>query len=316
MVKKSKVKALVLFSGGLDSRLVVKLLQDQDIETELVYFKLPFGCSCCNDSSCNFNFSQLNRSRLHIMDCTKGKLFKKYLQVVRNPKYGYGKGMNPCIHCRIFMLGEAKKIMKSLDCKFIATGEVLGQRPMSQYKQALFNIEKESKLVGKILRPLSAKVLPVTKMEKEGLIDREKLLGIVGRKRNIQIQLANQYNIKFPNPAGGCLLSDNEYSIRLLDLLKQGEPSFWEIESLSGFRHFRNKGKIILGKNHEENIRLIELNKKLKYNIITPAADNPGPTCVYQNGEDKIIADDLIKAYSSKDLSLRNKFEHLRIKSI
>lgn len=316
MIKKSKVKALVLFSGGLDSRLVVKLLQEQGIETELVYFKLPFGCSCCNDSSCNFNFSQLNGSRLHILDCTKGKLFKKYLQVVRTPKYGYGRGMNPCIHCRVFMLIEAKKMMKSLGCRFIATGEVLGQRPMSQYKQALFNIEKESKLVGKILRPLSAKLLPKTEMESEGLVNREKLLDIVGRKRNIQIQLANQYKIKFPNPAGGCLLSDKEYSVRLLDLLKQGEPSFEEIESLDGFRHFKNKGKILLGKNHEENLRLIELNKKLKYNLITPKPDSPGPTCIYANNEDKTLAEELVLAYSNRDLGLRNKFEHLRIKSI
>ena len=107
MVKKAK--ALVLFSGGLDSRLVVKLLQEQDLETELVYFNLPFGCGCCNNLQCNFNFSQLNKARLHILDCNKGRLFREYMKIILNPKYGRGRGLNPCISCRIFMLKEAKK---------------------------------------------------------------------------------------------------------------------------------------------------------------------------------------------------------------
>lgn len=310
-----KVRALVLFSGGLDSRVTVKLLQEQGIETELVYFSLPFGCGCCNNTNCNFNFSQKNNSKIHIVDCNKGKLFKKYLAMIKNPKYGYGKGINPCISCRIFMLKEAKAIMKKLKCSFIATGEVLGQRPMSQYKKALYNIEKESKLAGQILRPLSAKLLEPTKAESLGLVNREKLLGIHGRTRVVQIELAKKFNLTYPNPAGGCLLCDENYSIRLRDLFKHNKnSSVEEIQSLTGFRHFRDKGRILLGRNYEENIRLQELNKKLKYNIIVPKQTSPGPTVVYENKKDKSLAEALLSVYSNSDLKERDKFESLRIK--
>ena len=309
-----KVKALILFSGGLDSRLVVKILQDQGIETELVYFNFPFGCGCCNNLSCNFNFSQINSAKLHILDCTKGVLFKKYLEIVKDPKYGYGRALNPCISCRIFMLKEAKKLMKKLSCEFIATGEVLGQRPMSQYKQAMINIEKESKLVGKILRPLSAKLLEETKMEKEKLVDRSKLLAINGRKRNIQMELAKKFNITYPSPAGGCLLCDKLYSIKLKDLLKSNlSPSPEEIETLNGFRHFRNKGKIILGKNEKENFKLVELNKVLRYFCIVSSTSSPGPTAIYENQEDKPLVEDMIKVYAGKEIKEREKFNKFNL---
>jgi tRNA U34 2-thiouridine synthase MnmA/TrmU len=307
-----KPRALVLFSGGLDSRITVKILQEQGIETELVYFKLPFGCGCCNNLDCSFNFSQVNDVKMHVINCEKGNLFVKYLDIVRNPKYGYGRGLNPCISCRIFMLKEAKKLLKKFKCDFIATGEVLGQRPMSQYKKALFNIEKEANLSGKILRPLSAKLLPETEAEKNKLITRTSLLGINGRKRSVQIALAKKYNIKYPNPAGGCLLCDREYSARLNDLLKHKNPSFEEIKTLALFRHFRSKGKIILGRNKDENRIILDLNKKLKYFIIIP--NNPGPTCIYENKSDKELAEELILAYSENNLELRKKYDNLRIR--
>ena len=109
MKEKNRTKALVLFSGGLDSRLVVKMLQEQGLEVELIFFKLPFGCGCCNDSQCNFNFSQTTGAKLTMMDCTKGKLFNEYLQVIKNPKFARGTGMNPCIDCKIFMFKKAKE---------------------------------------------------------------------------------------------------------------------------------------------------------------------------------------------------------------
>lgn len=314
-IKSKKARALVLFSGGLDSRLVVKLLQEQGIETQLVYFSLPFGCGCCNNLECNFNFSQKTNSKITIIDCFKGILFKKYLKMIKDPKYGYGRGINPCISCRIFMLKEAKKLMSKFSCDFIATGEVLGQRPMSQYKNALINIEKESNLEGKILRPLSARLLEPTKVEAIGLVNREKLMSIHGRTRIAQIELAKKFSMPYPTPAGGCLLCDENYSVRLRDLLKFNKnPTPSEIQSLNGFRHFRNKGRLILGRNLTENLTLQKLNKKMKYNIIISAQNHPGPTALYENKKDKSLAEDLVAAYSNSDLSQREKFENLRIK--
>jgi hypothetical protein len=186
---------------------------------------------------------------------------------------------------------------------------------MSQYKKAILNIEKEAKLSGKILRPLSAKLLPQTKAEKSGLVNREKLLAINGRKRTMQLELAKKFNITYPTPAGGCLLCDKNYSIKLRDLfLYSKNPSSEEIQTLAGFRHFRSKGKIILGRKHEENLLLQELNKKLKYNIIIPSPLNPGPTALYESKQDKELAEQLVKAYSNADLKERDKFESLRLK--
>ncbi len=305
-------KALVLFSGGLDSRLAVKLLQEQNIKIEAIFFLLPFGGGCCNDVLCSFRFAQMQGIRLHIIDCTKGLLLREYLSIVKKPKYGYGRGINPCIDCRIFMLKKAKKLAKKIKADFIATGEVLGERPMSQHRQSLMLIEKESGLIGKILRPLSAKLLPETDPEKKGLIDREKLLDIHGRNRKKQIALAKKFRISYPPPAGGCLLCEDTYSRKLKDLFKhKNKISIEDIKVLNIGRHFRKNGKIILGRNKEENEKLQLLNKKLNYNIIIP--EIPGPTVLFENKKDKKTALDLQKAYSSKNLELREKFEKYRL---
>lgn len=161
-----KTKAVVLFSGGLDSRLAINLLQDQKIEVIALYFNLPFGTGCCIPS-CAFNFAQVQGIPLKIIDCTKGKLFQKYIKTVKKPKYGYGTAINPCVDCRIFLLKKAKEIMKKEKADFVATGEVLNERPMSQTKNKLILTEKESGLQGKLLRPLSAKLLPETIAEKK-----------------------------------------------------------------------------------------------------------------------------------------------------
>ena len=123
--KSKKAKALVLFSGGLDSRLAVKLLQEQGINVETVLLKLPFGGGCCNDELCSFRFSQMQGTKLHIISCTKGKLLKEYLEIVKKPKFGSGKGINPCIDCRIFLLKHAEALGKEIKADFLATGEVL-----------------------------------------------------------------------------------------------------------------------------------------------------------------------------------------------
>lgn len=175
----SKIKALILFSGGLDSRLAAKIMEEQlgKENIECINFLLPFGTGCCN-SNCSLNFCQKQGIKMKIVDCTKGKLLEEYLKIVRKPKFGYGTGLNPCIDCRIFLLNKAREYADKNKFDIIVTGEVLGERPMSQHKNALFLVEKETKLEGKLLRPLSAKLLPETEAEKEGKIDRSKLLDI------------------------------------------------------------------------------------------------------------------------------------------
>jgi len=316
MVKKAKTRALVLFSGGLDSRLAVKLLQDQNIEPMCVMFKLPFGGGCCNDEMCSFKFSQLQGAELKIIDCTKGKMFEEYLEMLKKAEHGTGAGANPCIDCRIYIMKHAKLLLKKLNCQFLVTGDVLGERPMSQYKKAMQTIEEKSKLDGLILRPLSAKLLNETIPEKKGLVDRSKLLAIHGRGRTPQMALAKKYGISYPLPGGGCVLCEKDYAAKLMDLYKNMELkdiSPAHILILKGFRHFRTKnGKIILGKNHKENTMLEQVNKTLKWNLII--STTPGPTAIYENKEDEKLSKELMEAYSSNDSKKRDKFEKYRLK--
>lgn len=280
-LKKTKSRALVLFSGGLDSRLAVKLLEEQGIIVEKVFFKIPFAKDLIG-----------KHKNLRTIDCTKGKLFDEYITMLRKSKHGTGAGINPCIDCKLFMFNKAKLLAKKLNCDILATGEVLGQRPMSQTAQAISIIDKNVK---GIKRPLIEK-------------------GIQGRSRKPQIALAAKYKISYPHPAGGCLLCEKDYAAKLRDIFKHEKKVRPEhIESLNGFRHFRKNGKIIVGRNHQENLRLESLNKKLKWHL--GVAKVSGPSCLYQNNKDKKLAEQLIKAYSSKDLKKRKKFEKIRIKT-
>jgi len=169
----NKKKCIVLFSGGLDSRLAVKIMQEKGFEVEALHFNLPFGCGCC-DFGCNFKFSQMSGVKFKIFDASKGTLLKEYLDVLKKAEHGRGAGFNPCKDCKIWMFKKAKKYADSKKIKIIATGEVLGQRPMSQTKRAMEIIDKEIKF--ELTRPL---------------ID----LGIKGRRRNRQMALAKKYNI-------------------------------------------------------------------------------------------------------------------------
>jgi len=284
--EKTKTKALVLLSGGLDSRLAAKLLQKQGIEVEAVYFDLPFGSGCCKPT-CAFNFAQKEGIKLHIFDCKKGRLFQEYLNIIKKPVYGYGTAMNPCIDCRIFMLRKAKKLAEKIGAEIIATGEVLDERPMSQRKKAMEIIEKESGLQGKLLRPLSALHLPETNAEKEGKIDRKQLLAIRGRSRKLQLELAKKFGITFPSPAGGCLLCEKEYARKLADLLKHEKKiKPIDINLLKIGRHFRvGKCKIIVGRNKEENA-ILEKQKWLKI-----SAGPKSPTTLILGKADKKTKD-------------------------
>lgn len=276
--KRKKIKALLLFSGGLDSILAAKILEKQGIEVTALTLVSYFWSGDGAEKSARkngFRFRAENISAEHF--CT-----------IRKPKFGYGVGMNPCIDCHLLMLKEAKKIAQKEKYDFVATGEVLGQRPMSQNIRALNLIEREAGLSGKILRPLSALALPETEMEKKGMVEREKLLGISGRSRKEQMMIAKKFGIKnYPTPAGGCILTDKEFSKKLRELLKNiKNPKPSDFELLRIGRHFwSGKMRIILGRNHEENLKLKKIaGKSLSAgeaeDILVDPKDIPGPTAL------------------------------------
>ncbi|MEM2910887.1 MAG: hypothetical protein QW146_00085 [Candidatus Bathyarchaeia archaeon] len=266
------MKALALLSGGLDSTLAVKLILDQGIHVEAVNFVTPF-CLCRRGGCGAYEVAKRFNVPLKVMN-----VGLDYLRVVRKPKFGYGRGMNPCIDCRIFMLKRAKKYAKEIGASFIFTGEVLGERPMSQHRKALEIIEKEAGLKGKILRPLSAKLLPKTEAEIKGWVDRKKLLDIRGRSRKKQIELAKKSGINdYPCPAGGCLLTYKEFANKLKDLFNHKKKiSLKDIQLLKVGRHFRyGKNKIIVGRNQNENELLLKLKAKSDYAFEAQGCGSP-----------------------------------------
>jgi len=298
-------KAAVLFSGGLDSRLVIKILKEQKIDLIALYFILPFGTGCCANKACVFNFAQVEGVPIKFIDCTRGRLFKEYLEIIKKPKFGYGSALNPCLDCRIFMLKKVKKLMKKLSADFIATGEVLGERPMSQHLRALKLIEKETGLENKILRPLSAKLLPETEAEKKGLINREKLYAISGRRRLPQMGLAKKYGLKnYPSPAGGCLLCDKEFVKRFKAMLDNfGEINENDAKLLKIGRHlWQNKNLIVVGRNHQENLKIKKLVRR--GDILIELKNIPGPSTIIRgkkiSKKNIEMAKVLTKKYSKK----------------
>ncbi len=257
-----KVKALALLSGGLDSTIAVKLLLNQGVKVEAITFVTPFSTAGKEAE----NAAQVaEKLKVPLKTVNLGV---DYLNVVRRPKYGYGKNMNPCIDCRIFMLKKAREYAEETGASFIVTGEVLGERPMSQRRKALAIIEEEAGLKGRVLRPLSAKLLPITEPEIRGWVDRNRLLDIKGRSRKRQIALAEEFGlVNYPNPAGGCLLTYKEYAAKLRDLFTHNKKvSLRDVHLLKIGRHFRyGENKIIVGRNEAENKALLQLKTKSDY---------------------------------------------------
>ncbi len=249
-----KVKAIAMFSGGLDSILAVKLMLQQGIDVEALTFTSPF----CLSEGKGGTLTEVTAERLGV-PLKKMALDEDYLEVIRNPKHGYGRLMNPCIDCRIYMLRKAKEYAVKVGAEFIFTGEVLGERPMSQRRESMDLIEKEAGLKGRLLRPLSAKLFPETEPEHKGFVDRDKLFDIKGRSRKRQIELAERLGISgYPCPSGGCLLTYKEYAAKVKDLFQhQNKVGFKDFELIKVGRHFRYKeNKIIVGRDEEENKRL------------------------------------------------------------
>lgn len=254
--------AIALMSGGLDSTLAAKLILDQGVRVTGLYLLSPFGCS--NDVA---RVAESLGISLVVRD--KGE---RYLDLVKEPKYGYGSAMNPCIDCRIYMFEIAEAVRHEEAADFIVTGEVVGQRPMSQHKHSMGLIDRKSDMENRILRPLSAHHFDPTLAEQKGWVDRNKLLNISGRSRKEQLQLAEELKLEhYTPPGGGCLLTEQSFATRLKDFFghdSETRPTerLAQSQMLRLGRHFRisNESKAIISRNEQENGELEKLWKPAK----------------------------------------------------
>lgn len=308
-----KLKAIVLLSGGLDSTLAAKVVIEQGIEVIGVNFTSPF-CTCSpRDSGCSL--AALTAGQLGIELIRRGK-GPEYLEIIRNPRFGYGRGLNPCIDCRIYTLSKARQIMVERGASFVVTGEVLGQRPMSQHMRALRTIERESGLEGLLLRPLSAKLLEPTVAEKEGWIDREKLLAIRGRNRSAQLDLARREGVEvLACGGGGCLLTDSNVAARMRDLFThQRKVGTFDARLATLGRHFRLSPslKIVMCRNEQECRKLQALAEAAGYGK-AELSGPPGPLAVLcgRAGDEQLeLVGGILRAYAPKATGdVRVKFE-------
>ncbi len=273
------MRAVALLSGGLDSVLAVRVILDQDVEVEALNYVTVF-CTCTpKSSSCSAAKTAVKHLGVGLRTINTSR---DLLEAVKNPGHGYGRNLNPCLDCRILMFRKAKEYMEEIGASFIITGEVLGERPMSQRKEAMELIEREAGLDGLIVRPLCAKALGPSIPEKKGWVDRSKLLSITGRSRKPQIELARSYGINdYPCPAGGCLLTDPGFAARMRDLMHHNPDfSLHDVRLLKLGRHFRISlaAKAIVGRNEEENRKLRELAKE--DDLLLEAVECVGPLTV------------------------------------
>ncbi len=291
------MKAIALFSGGLDSSLAIKLIQAQDIEVEAVFFDIGFGLSPDKFNVLEKRAKELG-CKLTILDIRKQFIN----EVLFKPKHGYGKNLNPCIDCHANMIRHALKQAKKTKAKFIITGEVLGERPMSQRKGALEAVEKLSGAKGLVLRPLSAKLLEPTIPEQKGWVDRDQLLDIEGRSREKQLQLVEIFKLKdYASPGGGCLLTDQAFSKRARDFVKDKKLTIDDLSVVKVGRHLRLPGgaKLIIARNESE-CHVLEAYKPKDFTKLIPQ-DFTGPSALLSakaSQKDKELTNKLIKAYS------------------
>ncbi|MGO9371471.1 MAG: tRNA 4-thiouridine(8) synthase ThiI [Syntrophobacteraceae bacterium] len=268
----SKTKGIGLLSGGLDSTLAVKVLQEQQIELQAITFVTPFFGAA----------KGIAAARKAGIEIWSMDISEAHIAMLKSPRYGYGSQMNPCIDCHGLMLREAGKLMETEGAQFLFTGEVLGQRPMSQRRDSLRSVEKLSGLTGRILRPLSAKLLPPTIVEEQGLVDRSMLLDVQGRSRRRQKELARKYGLTdYPQPGGGCMLTNEGFSNRLRELLgTRPGASVEDVEIIKWGRAFMLPGKTLcmVGRQQSENDKLESLARAT--DILLWPINYPGPTCL------------------------------------
>lgn len=268
------IRAIGLLSGGLDSALSARLMLDQGVEVIGLHLRSPTACrSDVREVAADLGIPLVQKD--------KGEA---YLELLRHPRWGYGRNMNPCLDCRSFMFDLAEPVMRAEGAHFVFTGEVVGQRPMSQMRTSMELLERRSSLEGFILRPLSARLLPETEPEKRGWVDRSKLLGVAGRGRTAQLDLARRYGLRhYQSPGGGCLLTDASYSAKLRDLFEhvpERETRMDDLELLRVGRHFRVSPalKVVLGRDAEENRRLGTFENQVRWRIEPDGF--PGPVAL------------------------------------
>ena len=271
-----KGKAFSLLSGGLDSLLATRLIMAQSIEVIGLHFITPFfGYSWKGREA---EYKERCRS-LYGIQARVLDVSTDFFQVLKNPRYGYGKNFNPCIDCKIFLFSRAREILEQEKADFLVTGEVLGQRPMSQRRDTLRVVERDSRTDGILLRPLCAKHLPPTRPEKEGLVDREKLLDLSGRSRKPQMRMAQEMGIgEYPSPAGGCLLTDPVLAERIRKHFSEsGQITVPDVQLLLLGRHFQLAPslRLVVGRRDEENQRLLGLFQE--GDILLQLKGIPGP---------------------------------------
>lgn len=273
------MKALALISGGLDSILAAKLIQDQGVEVTGFHCKIPFCLQPRRSRKAADTAGALQKLGMGYEECV---LAEEFLAIVKQPRHGHGANLNPCIDCKILMFTKAAQRMKELGASFLVTGEVIGQRPMSQNRQTLALIERESGIEGLNVRPLSAKLLAATIPEQNGWIDRSKLCDFSGRSRRPQFDLAVRLGvIEYEQPAGGCLLTDPCFCLRLKDLLESGPYDLDNVELLKVGRHYRlsPQAKLIVGRDEEDNLQIEKLAASGDL-LLLPPEDIAGPSAL------------------------------------
>ena len=290
------MKAIALFSGGLDSTLAMKLIIDQGIDVVALNINTGFGSTKDRLEHMQNMCAQVG-AELKIVD-----IQSEYLQdVLFDPKHGYGKNFNPCVDCHAKMFAVAKRMMDEMGASFLISGEVMGQRPMSQNKDALQTVLDESNCEGLLLRPMSAKRLEPTIPEIEGWVDREKLEGIVGRSRDRQMELVKEIGLEdFESPGGGCLLTDENFSKKMVDFIKYDTFEVRDIPVMKFGRHLRlsDGAKLVVGRNKDENHFLQEIENKKFLHLKTDGF--PGPHALLSanaSQEDKELAARIILSY-------------------
>jgi tRNA-specific 2-thiouridylase len=291
------MKAIALFSGGLDSTLAIKMIMDQGIEVLAVNISTGFGSTNDRYDHMKHMCDQVG-CELKIID-----IQNEYLQdVLFDPKHGYGKNFNPCIDCHAKMFAVAKRIMEVEGASFLISGEVMGQRPMSQNKEALQTVLNESNCDGLLLRPMSAKMLAPTIAEIQGWVDREKLEGITGRSRDRQLEMVKEIGLEdFESPGGGCLLTDENFAKKMNDFIKYDKFEVKDIPVMKFGRHLRlsDGAKLVVGRNKEENGHLQEIdNEKFSH---ARTIGLPGPHALLSinaSDEDKALATKIILTFT------------------
>lgn len=290
------MKAIALFSGGLDSTLAMKLIIDQGIEVLAVNINTGFGSTKDRFEHMTSMCEQVG-AQLKIID-----IESEFLQdVLFDPKHGYGKNFNPCIDCHAKMFAVAKRVMEVEGASFLISGEVMGQRPMSQNKEALQTVLNESNCDGLLLRPLSAKALAPTIAETEGWVDRERLEGITGRSRDRQLELVKEIGLEdFESPGGGCLLTDENFAKKMFDFIRYDTFEVRDIPVMKFGRHLRlpEGAKLVVGRNKDENAHLQNIDNDKYYHIKTVGL--PGPHSLLSKSatqNDKELAAKIILTY-------------------